>query len=225
MLLCCALCSCGKSHAPPSYQAAADPDPERAAENQLRQLLVQVNAREMEVAAMSRAAENEVGASSSVAAREERDRFYTDSEYLNSLRAAQSAITNKMTALATERAILANARATNAIAPVETSSTPASRGPADERAEEMKLKERLLELQALNEELLITAPPSSQMDSQTEIKAETAREDIYSPEEYVAAVELDDGAASPEIERTGRRSRGLPGSAEFEPIEPTVWRA
>ena len=110
VLLCCALCACGKSQAPPAaYQAAADPDPERRAENQLRQLLAQVNAREMEVAAMARAAENEVGASSGVAGRAERDQYYTNSQYLDSLRGAESAITNKMTALAVERAILANA--------------------------------------------------------------------------------------------------------------------
>ncbi len=191
VLLCFLLCACSKSHAPPpAYQAATDPDPERGAENQLRQLLTQVNAREREVAAMARVAEHGVNGASSAAAGAERDKYYTRSQYLASLRATQIAITNKMTALATERAVLANTRDTNAFDPVETSSTQANRGAPDERAEEMKLKERLLQLQALNEDLLITAPPAFQMNSQTEEKAEAAREDIYSPKEYVARLDL-----------------------------------
>ena len=191
VLLCFTLGACSKSHAPPpAYQAATDPDPERGAENQLRQLLVQVNARETEVAAMARAAEHGVNSASSAAAGAERDKYYNRSQYLDSLRAAQSAITNKMTALAVERAILANTKDTNAFDPVEMSSTQTNRSAPDERTEEMKLKERLLQLQALNEDLLITAPPASQLNSQNEEKAEAAREDIYSPKEYVARLDL-----------------------------------
>ena len=187
VLLCCALCACEKSHTP-AYQAATDPDPERSAENQLRQLLVQVNAREMEISTMANAARNEVNATSS-AADTERDKYYTNSQYLESLRLAQSAITNKMTALAMQRDILANAKDTNTFAPGEASAQT-SPGISAERTEEMKLKERLLQLQVLNGDLRMTAPGASQVNLTTEEKAETAREDIYSPQEYVTRLNL-----------------------------------
>src|SRR5581483_9139690 len=96
------LCACDKQHSPAAagYQPANDPDPERSAENELRQLLTQVNAQEGNVMAMARAATGGLGATP------DRGNYYAADKYLESLRAAEAAITNKMAALAMERAML-----------------------------------------------------------------------------------------------------------------------
>ena len=178
MILVVALWSCSKQvPTATAYQPANDPDPERSVENQLRQTLTQVISQEGNVAALARV----VGGAPA-----DRIMYYPGEEYIKSLRAADAAITNKMSALAMERAILANSKDTNVPGAPPPIAVQTNRAIPDERAEEMKLKGRLLELQSLNEELLITMPGAGQVSTPTEGKAALAREDMYSAEDYVA---------------------------------------
>lgn len=184
------LCSCGKSSTSQDqepYQAASDPDPERAAENQLRQLLNQVNTRAAQVAAEARNAG--LRERLDITGKAERDKYYQTGQYIAALRAAESAITNKMAALEAERDVLSNIKTTNQIPPVETSGAHTNTV-ADERTAETKLKARLLQLQTLTDDLLITAPPAAQLDQATRDRAETARDNFYSPEEYVGELDV-----------------------------------
>ena len=194
VLVLVALCSCGKSGPKAAaYQPAADPDPERGKENQIQQLLARLNTRETEVGTLARVAGNTMTAEQAAQARAARDEFYAQDPYVEALRAAQTAIKNKMMALKVERAILANLKDTNLLASAGTPAPVPARTnavPADERAEELKLKTQLVELGALNEDLLITSPASGQVSPETRDKAETARDDIYTPEEYVARLGL-----------------------------------
>ena len=185
------LCSCGKvSPRVVAYEPAADPDPERAQENQIRQLLVRVNSRQAEVVALARVAANNTNFTAGERARAERDKFYSADKYIESLRDTQNAITNKMAAMALERAVLANATETNTLTATASQPTATNRVTADDRTEELKLKEKLIDLQTLSEDLLLTTPSASQVNAQTREKAAFAREDVHSSQDYIARLSL-----------------------------------
>lgn len=159
-------------------------------EKQLWQLLMQVNGREGEVSALARAASKGLPGRFTVETAAAREKVYATGKYLESLRNADSAVTNKMAALLMERAVLANSKDTNGSVAGLAPAAQSNPAVADERSEEMKLKSRLMDLQSLNEELLITAPGDSQVSVQTQEKAAQAQQDLYSPEEYVARLGL-----------------------------------
>jgi hypothetical protein len=182
---------CGRGNAvgtsgAPVYQPESDPDPERGAENQVRQLLAQVNARELEIAGEARSAAAKAADGLPGQAREAREQFYSADAYLEALRAAETAITNKMAALDMQRAILANSMDANITEAWNIASGQTNRASVDEHAEETELKARLMQLQSLNDDLFITSPPSGQLDPKLEEKAAAARDDLYSAQEYVS---------------------------------------
>jgi len=187
------------------YQPAEDPDPERGSENQLRLPLAKVNTRENELGTLARAGGRTITPEVRRQAYAEREKYYDQKQFIAVMRSALEAIHEKMVALGTERAAVANLAVSN-VFNVTNGALINSNLPPDEHSEEINLKSGLFELQNLMEELALSGPPDANVPSQSREKAAEVRSDIYTPETYVAGL-------SAAIELLERKLEGLNAEA------------
>lgn len=199
LLLLCLLGSCGRNppKSAPAFQPGLAADPELAAENRLQQLLGRLNARQNEVAALIRVAGPELAPEKQQAARAARYGFYSGDKYVAALHAAETAVSNKMTAFALERAILENVADAALPATNRPPTGAAINAQPGERTGEMNLKAALIELQNQMRDLSLTEPPPGRVPAQVREKAAAARDDLFSPDQYAeclgAAIALMEG--------------------------------